>query len=197
MRFPHYAPPMLRTVSIRMSSLAICLAIPVLATAILLLMERPPICTCGRIELWHPALDAGNSQMLLDWYSPSHVIHGFLFFLAGWLVARRKPLPLRLAAALAIESLWEIVENSPFVIDRYRAATMALGYSGDSVLNSLSDIGCMGLGFWIASRLPWRATLALAILFELVTLWTIRDGLTLNILMLLHPIAAIRAWQAG
>lgn len=164
--------------------------------AILLAMGRPPICTCGTIRLWEGAVhSAGNSQHLSDWYSFSHVIHGFLFYLGGWMLLRRQPLPVRFAAAIALEAGWEILENSPIIINRYREATIALGYTGDSVLNSMSDLAMMTLGFLIASRLPWKATLAIGIAFELFTLWMIRDNLTLNILMLAWPIDAIRDWQ--
>jgi hypothetical protein len=173
------------------------LAILAAAAAILLAMGRPPICTCDRIELWHGAVDSGNSQHLFDWYSPSHVIHGFLFYAAGWLLLRRMPVRWRLVPATAIEAAWELAENSPAVIDRYRTATIALGYTGDSVINSLADIGCMMAGFALARRLPVAATIALAVLFELVTLAVIRDNLTLNVLMLLWPVEAIRQWQAA
>jgi len=165
--------------------------------ATLLAMGRPPICACGHVALWHGAIDSGNSQHLLDWYSPGHVIHGFLFYGAAWLLLRRLPLRFRLLIAVIVEASWELVENSPMVIDRYRTATMALGYTGDSVLNSLSDISCMMIGFMIARRLPVRATILLAIGFELLTLAVIHDNLTLNVLMLLWPVEAIRHWQAG
>jgi len=173
------------------------LALLAATASILLAMGRPPICTCGYVALWHGAIDSGNSQHLLDWYSPSHVIHGFLFYGAAWLLLRRLPLRFRLLIAVAIEGGWELIENSPMVIDRYRTATMALGYTGDSVLNSLSDISCMMIGFAIARKLPVWATIALAIAFELLTLAVIRDNLTLNVLMLLWPVEAIRHWQAA
>ncbi|ARS28523.1 DUF2585 domain-containing protein [Sphingomonas sp. KC8] len=167
------------------------------AVLALLAMGRPPICTCGTIELWHGALDAGNSQHIADWYTPSHIIHGFLFYALGWALLRARPVGERLILAVVIESAWELLENTPLIIDRYREATIALGYSGDSVLNSAADIGWMTLGFLLAARLPVAATIALAVGFELLTLAVIRDNLTLNIVMLLWPIDAVRAWQGG
>lgn len=173
------------------------LALLAAAAVTLLAMGRPPICTCGHVALWHGAIDSGNSQHLLDWYSPSHVIHGFLFYGAGWLLLRHLPIRFRLLIAVIVEASWELVENSPMVIDRYRTATMALGYTGDSVLNSMSDISCMMIGFALARKLPVWATILLAIGFELLTLAVIHDNLTLNVLMLLWPIDAIKQWQAG
>ena len=99
--------------------------------------------------------------------------------------------------ATALEAAWEVLENSPVIIERYRAATMAVGYTGDSVLNSAADIGCMIVGFALARRLPVWATAALAVGFELFTLCAIRDNLTLNVVMLFWPLEAIRQWQAG
>jgi hypothetical protein len=180
----------------RATALLILILLAITA-ATLLAMGRPPICTCGHVALWHGAIDSGNSQHLLDWYSPSHVIHGFLFYGALWLLLRRLPLRFRLLIAAIVEASWELVENSPMVIDRYRTATMALGYTGDSVLNSLSDISCMMIGFALARKLPVWTTILLAIGFELLTLAVIRDNLTLNVLMLLWPIEAIRHWQAA
>ena len=170
-----------------------------LATAaILFAMGRIPICECGYVRLWSPPEDlAGNSQHIADWYTPSHVIHGFLFYAALWLVLRRQPLGLRALIALVIEAAWEIVENSPWVIDRYREATIAVGYTGDSVLNSVSDILAMLLGFAFAARAPVWLTVLIGIVFELAALWVIRDNLTLNVIMLVHPVDAIRVWQAG
>jgi len=170
----------------------------VAAAAVLLAMGRPPICTCGVIALWEPSADsARTSQMLSDWYSPSHVIHGLIFYGLLWLAVRRWPIERRFLIALLIETGWEIAENTPMVIDRYREATAALGYTGDSVINSISDIAMMSLGFVLARRLPVWASVALAIALELLALAVIRDNLTLNVLMLLAPNDAIRAWQAG
>ena len=170
-----------------------------LATAVaLLLMGRPLICACGEVKLWTGAVQsADNSQHIADWYTPSHIIHGFLFYGLGWLFLRRNPYGDRLLAAVAIEAGWELLENSQWIIDRYREATFAFGYNGDSVLNSMADIGWMTLGFLAARRLPVWATMLIAIGFELLTLWTIRDNLTLNVLMLVSPVEAVKAWQAG
>ncbi|WP_343713567.1 DUF2585 domain-containing protein [Inquilinus sp.] len=166
--------------------------------AVLLAMGRVPICTCGTVKLWAPDVNsADNSQHIADWYTPSHIIHGFLFFGLTWLFARRLPLGARALIAILVECAWEIAENSPMVIDRYREATIALGYTGDSVINSVSDIAFMTLGFVFAARAPVWLTIALAVFFELLTGWLIRDNLTLNVLMLLHPVDAIRVWQAG
>ena len=175
-----------------------------MAGAILLGMGRLPICACGAVKLWWGTVQsAENSQHLSDWYSFSHVIHGLLFYGAAHLLWRRwrwlAAIPARwaLAMAVALEAAWEILENSPIIIDRYRAVTVSWGYEGDSVVNSMADIGCTALGFWLAARLPVWASVALASAFELFTLWAIRDNLTLNVLMLVWPIEAVRQWQAG
>lgn len=167
------------------------------AAATELVFGRHPICTCGTIELWVGERDSPKtSQMLLDWYSLSHIVHGLLFYAALWLIARRWPVQWRFIAALLIEASWEVIENTPFVIDRYRATTAALGYSGDSVLNSMSDILMMTLGFLLARKLPVWASVVLVIALELVPLFVIRDNLTLNIIALIAPNHAIQAWQA-
>jgi hypothetical protein len=168
------------------------------AAALLFLMGRPPICTCGTVELWvNSSTSAKTSQMLADWYSPSHIVHGLLFYAALWLVARRWPLERRFAAAVFVEAAWEVVENTPLIIDRYREATVALGYTGDSVLNSMSDVAMMALGFLAARKLPVWAAVLLVMVLELVPLLVIRDNLTLNVWMLLRPSEAVRSWQAG
>jgi hypothetical protein len=182
----------------RTRTLSITALIVIAAGAVLLAMGRPPICTCSIVALWEPSADsARTSQMLADWYSPSHVIHGLLFYWLLWLVLRLWPVERRFLAALVIETAWEVIENTPMIIDRYREATVALGYNGDSVINSLSDIAMMMLGFVIARRLPVWVSVMLAVMLELAALVAIRDNLTLNIIMLLAPNEAIRAWQAG
>ena len=166
--------------------------------AILLTMGRNPICTCAAVDLWVGARDSPRtSQMLVDWYSLSHIVHGLLFYAALWLVARRWPVEWRFVAALAIEASWEVIENTPMVIDRYRETTAALGYTGDTVINSVSDIAMMCVGFLAARRLPVWAAVALLVVLEIVPLFVIRDNLALNIWTLLAPNAAVQAWQAG
>jgi len=174
------------------------LLIIVAAAAIELAIGGHPICTCGTVDLWVGARDSPKtSQMLADWYSFSHIVHGLLFYALLWLVARRAPIQWRFIAAVVIECTWEVIENTPLVIDRYRATTAALRYSGDSTINSISDMAMMCLGFLMARRLPVWASIALLILLELIPLFAIRDNLALNILMLLAPNAAVQAWQGG
>ena len=161
-------------------------------------MGQPIVCTCGTIRVWvGDVLGPENSQQLTDWYTFSHVIHGMIFYGLGRLVLPRAPLLVGLALALGLEAAWEIAENSPVVIDRYRAQALAQGYSGDSVVNSLSDTLAMVVGFVLARRLPVRATVGLALAFEILTASVVRDNLTLNVIQLVHPIEAIGAWQSG
>ncbi|MCL6679560.1 DUF2585 domain-containing protein [Sphingomonas sp. RG327] len=166
------------------------------AAAILFAMNRPPICTCGEIALWGP-VGPTQSQMLADWYSFSHVVHGLIFYALLWLVARRTPVEWRFLLAMLVESSWEILENTPMVIDRYRTATAALGYAGDSIINSLSDIAMMAIGFLAARKLPLWGAILLFIALELIPLVVIRDNLFLNIWMLLAPNDELRTWQSA
>lgn len=182
----------------RISPIVVLAVILTLTAAWLLWIGREPICKCGYVKLWHgDVVSAENSQHIADWYTPSHIIHGFLFFGLMWLVARRWSLGWRLVVATLVECAWEIAENSDAVIERYRSVTISLDYFGDSVLNSVSDVLAMMLGFWLASRLPVWVTVVLIIGFEAVTMILIRDGLALNVLMLAHPVEWVGAWQAG
>jgi hypothetical protein len=168
------------------------------AAAIELAMGRVVMCRCGYVKLWQGVVNsAENSQHVTDWYTFSHVIHGIGFYALLWLAARRMPAGTRFLVAVLFEAAWEVFENTPFVIDRYRTATIALDYYGDSLLNSVSDMAAMMTGFWIARRLPVWASVALVISLEVFVVVMIRDNLTLNIVMLLYPIDAIRQWQAS
>ncbi len=182
----------------RLTPILITLGIILLTATYLLWIGREPICKCGYVKLWHgQVVSSENSQHVSDWYTPSHIIHGFLFFGALWLVARRLSFGWRLAIATLVECAWEIVENSDAIIERYRTVTISLDYFGDSVLNTVFDVLAMVLGFWLASKLPVWVTVALIILFEGATMWIIRDGLALNVLMLVYPLDSVAAWQAG
>jgi hypothetical protein len=180
------------------AGLVVTVAIIAVAAVVLLTMGRVPICKCGYVKPWHGVvLSSENSQHLSDWYTFSHIIHGLAFYGLLWLVARRWPVAWRLAAATAIESGWEIFENTDFVINRYREVTISLDYYGDSVINSVMDVLAMVAGFALASRLPVWTIVALTIGMEVGVAFFIRDNLALNILMLLYPVDAVRQWQSG
>jgi len=178
------------------------------SVAILFAMDRPPICECGTVKLWHGTVQSSeNSQHITDWYSPSHFIHGMIMYALAWVLWVRIPsrnpglgmlgklAVWALPIAAALEAAWEISENTQTVIDRYREVTISWGYSGDSILNSASDIGWMIIGFLVAARLPWKVAVGLAIFLELLALYAMRDNLALNVLMLFWPIEAVAQWQ--
>ncbi len=186
------------------TAILVSIGITIAAVLILLAMDRPPICECGYVKLWHGDINSmGNSQHIADWYTPSHIIHGPIFYALGWLLfakwqiggknAVRWGLPL----AVFLEAAWEVLENTQMVIERFRSVTANWGYSGDSVLNSFADIGWMAFGFYLAMRLPIKVTIILSIFMELLAAYVVRDGLTLTVIMLVFPIDAIAEWQAA
>jgi len=176
----------------------LCVLLLGAAAGIELWMGRVPWCTCGHIRLWEGVVNSPeNSQQITDWYTFTHILHGIGFYLLLWIVARRLPPGVRFVLAVFLEATWEVVENSPIIIERYRAATISLNYYGDSVLNSMSDIVSMMIGYWVAKKSPVWLTVVLVVSIEVGLAVAIRDNLTLNILMLVHPFDAIKNWQAA
>ena len=153
-------------------------------------------CACGRLYLWAGDIWRSHcSQHFFDPYSFTHLLHGLIFFgLLVWILPRLSP-AWRLSLAICGEALWEVCENSAFVIQRYREATVSLGYTGDTVINSMVDILACGIGFAVARYLGFRRSLMVFVVTEVILLIWIRDNLTLNILMLIYPVNAIKAWQ--
>ncbi len=165
---------------------------------VVFLMGHPLICKCGYVSLWYPGQSGPEtSQQLTDWYTFTHIEHGFLFYLLLWAIAPRLPFLTRLMIAIGIEAGWEIVENTPFVINRYRQSALAEGYFGDSVVNSVFDSLSAVLGGLLARVLPVRVSAGLVIGTELFLAVMIRDNLALNIIQLVHPTEAISRWQTG
>lgn len=182
--------------TITRSQIAIVAAIVIAAAAALYAMGHPLICKCGTVKLWHfDVVSSENSQHIFDWYTPSHIIHGFLFYALFWLIFPNKSFGFRLIAAMLLEAGWEVIENTDYVINHYRETTVALDYYGDSVLNSVSDMGFMVVGFVLAAKWPVWLTVAVAVALEIFTGIMIRDGLALNVIMLLWPSEAILQWQ--
>lgn len=173
-------------------------AIITLAAVILVAMGRSFWCRCGTVRVWYGnAWGPESSQQFTDPYSFTHVTHGVLFYFLLRVLAPNLSLGIRSVLAMALESGWEVLENTDVVIDRYRATTMALGYYGDSVFNSIGDVLSCVVGFLLAARLPTRVTVSMVVLLELaLTLW-IRDSLLLNIIMLVYSIDAVKTWQLG
>ena len=172
------------------------------AAAVMFAMGRTPICQCGYVKLWHGVTHSSeNSQHLTDWYTLSHIVHGFLFYFAAWAIAKwrrwRLNFIVALVAAVGVEAAWEVFENTDFVINRYREATISLDYYGDSIINSLTDIVSMLAGFLLARLLPVSASILAVVGLELFAAYMIRDNLLLNIVMLAYPLEFIKLWQNG
>ena len=179
---------------IRIALIALLVAI---AMAFVLRFEgRLLICSCNRILIWVGEIcSSNNSQQLLDPYSFTHILHGFLLFWIITLLFRRMGPEWQISLALVCEAGWEVFENTPYVIDRYRTETAALGYQGDTVLNSLGDLMCAFIGILIARQLGFRRSVIVFLILEIILIYTIHDSLLLETMMLIRPIAAIKQWQ--
>jgi hypothetical protein len=180
-------------------ALLVSLGIVAAIAALMFWMGRLPICKCGYIKLWHGGRgDSEISQHLADWYTYSHVLHGVIFYFLLWFVFRgRLSVAARLVIATLIEGAWELFENTPFIINRYRSQTISRDYFGDTIINTVGDMLAMIVGFLISARLPAWVTVFLLIATELVLLYLIRDNLLLNIIMLVYPLEWIKQWQSG
>jgi hypothetical protein len=164
----------------------------------LYLFGQPPICTCGYVKVWEGGVfSSGNSQHLFDWYTFSHIIHGFLLYAFLWLIFPRLSVWQRLVIATGIEAAWEITENTPMVIQHYRQQALAQGYSGDSIINSVMDTLSMVAGFLFAWRAPLYASVSIGVFLELWVGYSIRDNFTLNVINLIYQFDFIRNWQSG
>ena len=177
-------------------TLLAALAMTAVFMLVLYLMGRPAWCEYG-FGLWTAAQTRCTSQHIFDPYTLSHVSHGIIFFWILWPLASRTALHQRLIGALALEIGWEVLENLPWTIDRYRQQTAALGYVGDSIVNSLADVLATVVGFIFAARFSWKISVATFLALELWLLYVARDNLTLNVLMLFFPVDAIKQWQLG
>jgi hypothetical protein len=178
--------------------LLLALGIVVVQALALYWLGRTPICTCGFIKFWEGnAFSDGNSQHLSDWYTPSHVVHGFIFYFFAWAIFRKASIAWRFAFAVFLEAAWEVIENTSWIIEYYRGNTVSLNYYGDSIINSVMDVVWMALGFLIAWRVPVLASLALILALEGIAAYVIRDNLTLNVLMFIYPFESIKAWQTA
>ncbi len=182
------------------------LIIPLLATALVLLLTAVQLrrqgrlwwCSCGHVLFWSSdAWGSETSQHLFDPYTFTHVLHGMIFYGLLTPIAKRFAFRWRFWLAITIEAIWEVIENTNTVIQRYRETTAALGYQGDSVINSLGDIIACAVGVWLARWLGLRRSVVAFVLIEAVLLITIRDSLLFNIIMLIYPIEALKAWQTG
>lgn len=176
----------------------ICAGMFSLQAATLYLLGQPAICTCGYVKIWEGVvMSSGNSQHLIDWYTFSHIIHGVLFYALFWKLFPKMPVSTRLLFAFGLEVGWEILENTPWVIEHYREQALAQGYVGDSIINSLSDTGAMVIGYIFASRASLKVVVLVSLLLEVAVGYQIRDNLTLNVINWIHQFDFIWRWQNG
>ena len=173
-----------------------CVAAIVVMLVGLLAEQRVWFCDCGSWSPWISNVDSRHcSQHMFDAYSASHVLHGVLFYGLLWLMRARVGPGWRIWACIALEAAWEVLENSQMVIDRYRTATIALGYTGDSIANSVCDVFSCVVGYWLANRISWKWSVGFFVAVELIMLATIRDSLVLNVVMLVYPLEVVKQWQ--